>query len=105
MTQLPDGFAKHTYIVVEYSTLDAYLKVMFPSADACFVTDYEMSNDSEREVDINTDPFDEWDQANFDKAIAGKQTNGWGGPTRFLMQRLCQQGVLPAGRYLVGVCW
>lgn len=102
---LPEGFKEHTYIVVEYGTLDEYLKKEFPDVDPCVVSDYEMSNDSELVIDIHSEGFDEWDKEDFDKAIVGLPCNCFGGPTKLLMQYLCQLGKLPAGAYLVKVCW
>lgn len=103
MTQLPNGFVERTYIVVDSLKLDELLKGRFPDVDVRFAVDFEISNDSSKVLEITNDPFDEWDQENFDNLMNGKPT-GWGGP-QYLMQRLCQQGLLPAGKYLVEVCW
>lgn len=101
--KLPEGFKEHTYIVVDSFKLDEYLKERFTDIDVSFAGDFEMSNDSSRIVNVTSDPFDKRDQANFDKLMNGKSA-GWGGP-QYLMQRLCQQDILPAGDYLVEVYW
>jgi len=100
---LPSGFAEQMYIVVDSFKLDEYLKEKFPDVDISFAGDFEMSNDSSKVVNITNDMFEEWDQKHFDDLMAGRPA-GWGGP-QYLMQRLCQQGKLPAGNYLVKVCW
>lgn len=101
--QLPEGFAEHTYIVCDSFKLDEYLKERFPDVDVSFAGDFEMSNDSSKVVNITNEAFDKWDQQHFDDLLNGKSP-GWGGP-QYLMQHLCQEGELPAGDYLVEVCW
>lgn len=100
---LPKGFVKRTYIVVDSFKLDEYLKERFPNVDVSFAGDFEMSNDSSKVVNITDEAFDERDQKHFNDLMDGK-SSGWGGP-QYLMQRLCQRGKLPAGDYLVEVCW
>lgn len=103
MTQLPDGFVEKTYIVVDSSRLDKYLKEKFPTAEVCFVSDFEMNDGSSKVLSITNNPFNKWERKDFDRLIDG-HSPGWDGP-RCLMQRLCQQGVLPAGNYMVEVYW
>lgn len=100
---LPEGFKEHTYIVVDSFKLDEYLKERFPDVDISFAGDFEMSNDSSRVVNVTSEAFDKWNQKHYNDLLNGV-SSGWGGP-QYLMQYLCQQGELPAGDYLVEVCW
>ena len=101
---MPKGFVEKTYITVDYSTLDQYLKEQFPDTWAEFLCDYEMSNDTYQVLSVTNEPFDdEYDIKECDDIIAGGTCVY--GASGLLMQRLCQQGILPAGEYLVEVCW
>lgn len=98
------GFIERTYTCVDYSDMDALLNKHFPNLEISFPADFEMSNDSHKLITVENEPFDEWDQAQYDKLIKGEECTTWA-PSRLLMQNLCQQGILPAGEYLVEVCW
>jgi len=97
------GFTESSFYVVDSYKLNDFFCLFFPQwKNQDFATVMECGNDTGHNIAV-TGNLDSWDQQGFEKFQAGAQP--WCGTPRILMDILCSRGELPAGNYLVEVCW
>ena len=92
---------KSTYYEIDVSELEVYVKDLY-GAEIEFVATEEWNNDTQH-VFCNIDGvLDEWDSNRASDAIAGKNPMYC---CRAVLNRLCGDGWLPTGDYLITVFW
>lgn len=88
-------------IIVEYSDLDDFINHHFPGLGFEFVPDEEMSNDSIKRINV--------DGSLHDYQVESMERNITEGNTSYmtynLLNKLCNDGFLEKGIYIIDVCW
>ena len=96
-------FMLKQYLEVNYGDLDKFLTERFsfdPRYE--FVAAEEMGNDSEKRIDVDPE-LDEWDKKRMEEVLETKKWECY--ETGTLLDYLCEKGEIPAGTYLISVCW
>lgn len=91
------------YIEVNYGDLDEFLTKRFsfdPKYE--FVAAEEMGNDSEKSIIVEAE-LDKWDKKHIEEILKTKKWEHY--ETGTLLCYLCEQGEIPAGNYLISICW
>jgi hypothetical protein len=72
-----------------------------------FIADEEANNDSQYGFgDINVVPWEEWsewDRVNYTELVSREHCPGLS--SRVALMKLCLDGVIPPGDYIIDVCW
>lgn len=92
---------------VEYFEVDCYdfeelVKEIYGDKEFSFVADQEASNDSQHTfaIDGKLDEYDVLDIAEIkEEKIVKTFSSGR------ILNDLCSKGIIPAGNYLISVCW
>lgn len=87
--------------VVDSNELDRFIKVHL-GHDFEFIADQECDNDSEHSFNVDKGQLDDYGKkliVEFKKTSKGTHITG------FLLNHLCDQGVLAPGEYLISVSW
>jgi hypothetical protein len=88
---------------VSYRDLERFIHEQYPLAKWYgFVPDQECGNDSDHAFTVSNGPLDEYEKERVGKVAAGEIETF---VTGALLDDLCARGLIPAGDYLVSVCW
>jgi hypothetical protein len=88
---------------VGYTDLEVFVQAQYPGArEYSFVADQECGNDSDHTFSVEAAPLDAYDRGRVDEFAAGKHRSYLTGA---ILNDLCHRGLIPAGTYLVKVCW
>ena len=96
-----------TFHEVDYGDFERFVAKVygFGSGAYSFVADMEMGNDSNKSFTVDpTDFHDEWDIRSLNKFIDSKGRH-YSYITYILLQELHFAGYIPAGNYIIDVCW
>jgi hypothetical protein len=95
-------FVTETVHRVEYSNLEKFVNAHYkPKQQWDFVSDQECGNDSSHSFTVvnETDEFEKEDLIDF---VKGKRVSGM---AHAILNDLCSKDLIPAGKYIVNVCW
>ncbi len=98
-----------TVFIVKDDDLDRFIKDQYGVSNFCFVADEEARNDSQYGFDgidgseSEKTPESKWDTKEWELFRSSDGTSGV--TTRLLLQDLCNRGLIPAGDYVIAVCW
>ncbi len=87
--------------VVEYSDLDDFINHHFPDIGFEFIPDEEMSNDSMKRINVDG-ILEDYQEENMEREIKERNTSYM---TSHLLNKLCKDGLLKKGIYIIDVCW
>lgn len=90
-----------TYYEIEWTALERFVGEIY-GQKYDFVSDMEVSNDSEHSFKVQKRQFSEWDVKDLE---AFKTTGKTGWRAHLILDDLCNRGLIPEGNYLITVCW
>lgn len=104
-------FKKREIRCLSENDLDAFIQKHTPFKKYCFISDVEASNDSCVEIEVDPTRLDDGEY------YADELEDHWNNPDKShygefnfkccesILARLCKEGKVEAGKYLVEVCW
>lgn len=92
-----------TFHTVDYNDLEVFIKETTGQTYEVACGE-EWGNDSQHRVRVDG-VLATWEQKNWDKFKASGELDQESFLLRAIMNGLCSEGKLPAGTYLVDVCW
>jgi hypothetical protein len=101
MTNKGLKFERKEVLEVDYSDLERFIEQEYEH-EFSFPADEELGNDVEKLYDGIDGKLDKYDAESV-KSFAGSGEGSY--ITRHLLNDLCKRGRIPAGNYLVNVCW
>lgn len=95
-------FKTKPFYTIDYGDFEKFICQVFGVKKFEFVADQEMSNDSCKTFNVQSEELDEWEK----KSLENFQKTGRESfISQVLLTHLCHQGIIPAGNYLINVCW
>ena len=86
---------------VDYHDIQQFIAATYGLTEFCAIGESE--NDSVHEYNVTSKDGDEYDAKRLDEILADKYCTHW--ELGIVLDDLCRKGLLPAGNYLVDVCW
>jgi|SRR5579859_1480941 len=91
-----------TYQTVDYNDLETFIRQETNNKNCELVCSEEWSNDSYYYIGVKNQALSDYEQQVFNAFQAGKEKDY---VLRIVMQKLCLDGKIPAGDYLIHVSW
>lgn len=92
-----------TVYEVDSYDLEQFINEQYPAAKSySFVASTECGNDSQHEYNVQGVPLDKWSAEDVTSFSTGKRASC---SLQDILNDLCNRDLIPAGTYLIKVCW
>jgi hypothetical protein len=96
-------YETETIYRVDYNEFDEAVQKHFGKPNYECVADNEWNNDSEHSSTVSNAPLDDYDNRHLAEWMTGTKRQAPYFST--LLQKMCVDGIIPPGTYLIDICW
>lgn len=93
-----------TFIVVDYNDLNEFIQEHTPFSNYDCVESEEWGNYSKHSFSIDG-KLSDYEKRQWNSLHDVKRPRSWDHMLRVILNALCEQGIIPAGEYLISVSW
>lgn len=95
------GSKEQTTLHIEYGDVEEFIREQTPFTKYCIPPNEECGNDTSIHVSVRPKDLDQWDKKEWEES----GEDGWSYSLGVILNKLCFDGKIDPGIYIINVCW